>query len=589
MNKNSIMTACLLIFLLLSSGCGSTKQLTSSPTSLPPIQPSTAPDQPTPSPNEGQIVQPAIPSEPIPIIYDDDGSPDGTTALLYLLSHPRAHLQAVNISYGEAYPSVYIQHIGRILDSFGILDLPLGYGQDSPPTGNYGFPEGLRQAANTFWGWPIPNAEKTYPAQPAPELMVSVIRQSPSPVTVFVSGPLTNLAKALRLDPGIVKNVAGVYIMGGAVYVPGNINDLDPYTKNVTAEWNIYGDPQAAREVFDSGLKIYLVPLDATNQVQVTNEDIGQWRRGGKIANFAADIYDSLLRNWGAQQAAIWDVMTAAIMLNPDLCVFKSLHLEVTTQQGNTSGQTVVSPDKEANASVCLEPDADKIRQNLIDVFANSLDRKIIVPTLAQTPMPVPTATPDNQILFEGFTNGLQAGWTWLNENPSRWSITPDGWLQIAGEDSSLLADGAQSNLLCRNAPEGDFQITLHLSANPVCDYQQATLYLYQDGNNYIAMNRGFCGPCGGNGLFMEYKFSGDAGAYQVITEDTEVFLRLTSQGKTIIGQYALEADDWQPFGKVGYYLDQPSICLGVSNVDSAGTHHDDLVGRFDFLKITRP
>ena len=55
----------------------------------------------------------------IEVAFDDDGSPDGTTALLYLLNHPSVRLRSVSISYGEAHPETYIQHVGRLVAAFG--------------------------------------------------------------------------------------------------------------------------------------------------------------------------------------------------------------------------------------------------------------------------------------------------------------------------------------------------------------------------------------------------------------------------------------------------------------------------------------
>ena len=177
-----------------------------------------------------------------------------------------------------------------------------------------------------------------------------------------------------------------------------------------------------------------------------------------------------------------------------------------------------------------------------------------------------------------------------LNEVSSRWSLTPEGWLQILGEDASLLGNDYQSNLLCRPAPTGEFQITVRVDAAPAENFQQATLYLYQDGNNYIAINRGFCGPCltSGSGVFMEYKIAGSWGAYNAKTDATDTYLRLTSNGESISGYYAFAPEEWQLFGKVGYFVQEAQVCLGVSNVDTAGINAD-LVGRFDYLDISLP
>jgi len=314
----------------------------------------------------------AAPRSHIQVVFDDDGSQDGTTALFYLLGHPQVTVLGVGISYGEAHPEEYIQHIARKLDELGIHGIAFGAGQDSPLAGSNEFPEWMRQAAGEFWGHPIPNADKTYPVQDAAELIVSIANQASDPVTLFVSGPSTNLAQALRLDPSIRDKIAAVYIMGGAVHVRGNIDDLLPDADNRVAEWNIYADPQAAKEVFESGLEIYLVPLDATNQVSVGREDTAVWRQGGASAKFAADIYDALFDSWDAEEAPVWDLMTAAIMVRPDLCSFEPLHLEVTSTEGDTAGQTVLVANEEPNAYVCLEPDVVLIRQTLKDDFSTS-------------------------------------------------------------------------------------------------------------------------------------------------------------------------------------------------------------------------
>lgn len=306
------------------------------------------------------------------LIYDDDGSRDGTAALLYLLDDPGISIKAITISYGEAHPEIYIQHIARMLDGFGIQYIPLGAGQDAPLAGATPFPDWLRQMSDTFWGFPLPNAGKTYTTQPAPELMVSTIKQASEPVTIFMTGTFTSLAQALRLDPGIKEKITAVYFMGGAVYVPGNITNLIPDSSNKVAEWNIYADPQAAREVFDSGLDMYMVPLDATGKVLLRQEDISPWHRGGPKATLVADLYDPMFTDYGFKTVEIFDLTAAVIMATPDLCIFKPLRLDVVTGDGNTVGQTAVVQSGKPNIQVCLEPSVDRIKQALNDRFSGT-------------------------------------------------------------------------------------------------------------------------------------------------------------------------------------------------------------------------
>lgn len=308
----------------------------------------------------------------IPIIDDDDGDPSGTSALLYLLIQPTVDLKAASICYGEAHPAIYIQHIGRMLDNFGFTNILLGAGLDGNLSASEGFPEWVRDEASDFWRMPIPNAAKTYPVQDSADLFISIIKHSPEPVTLFFSGPLTNLAQALRIAPEIRGNIAALYMMGGAVYSPGNITAIIPNSSNKVSEWNIYADPLAAKEVFESELKMYLIPLDATNQVMINKQDTAQLRKGGRIANFVADIYDSWIDFSGRPNFYIWDLMASMIMIKPELCGFQALHLEVVTAKGNTTGQTAVIPGKTPNINVCLKPNAALIKQTLIDDFLRS-------------------------------------------------------------------------------------------------------------------------------------------------------------------------------------------------------------------------
>lgn len=212
-------------------------------------------------------------------------------------------------------------------------------------------------------------------------------------------------------------------------------------------------------------------------------------------------------------------------------------------------------------------------------------------PSPEATPTVEPTATPENQIFRDDFTGELQPGWTWENENPDLWTFTDDGWLQIMGEDPSLLGGAAQSNLLWRDLPSGDFIITIHLKTQPFSNFQQATLYLYEDLDNYVALNRGFCDLCvdGGNAYYFEFKISGAFGSYNQPTNATDVYIRLTREGDVISGYYANEPDQWERIGRYGgSYFNFTRVGIGVTNSDPQGVD-GDLVGQFDYFEITRP
>ena len=211
-------------------------------------------------------------------------------------------------------------------------------------------------------------------------------------------------------------------------------------------------------------------------------------------------------------------------------------------------------------------------------------------PSPEPTPTTEPTATPENQLFRDDFTGELQPGWTWENEKPDLWTFTDDGWLQIIGEDPSLLNGQPQSNLLWRDLPNGDFIITIHLKTQPLVNFQQATLYLYENLDNYVALNRGFCDLCvdGGNAFYFEFKISGAFGTYNQPTDETDVYIRLTREDDMISGFYANEPGNWERIGRYGgSYFDFKRVGLGVTNSDPQGVQ-GDLMGQFDYFEITR-
>ena len=132
------------------------------------------------------------------------------------------------------------------------------------------------------------------PASPsAAETLVALARAHAERLTLIALGPLTNLALALRLDADALRRTGRVVWMGGAVDVPGNaVPD---------AEFNAYVDPDAAREVFDAGLRVDLVPLDATRQTTI-NRDQLHAALAGRLGPLAARIEaftEQSFRLWG--------------------------------------------------------------------------------------------------------------------------------------------------------------------------------------------------------------------------------------------------------------------------------------------------
>lgn len=208
-----------------------------------------------------------------------------------------------------------------------------------------------------------------------------------------------------------------------------------------------------------------------------------------------------------------------------------------------------------------------------------------LLPT--ETPKPTNTPLPEGIIFRDDFDGDIQPEWEWENENSSKWTITDEGWLQIIGEHEDLLYSNYQNNLLWRPLPAGDFVITVHLKTKPFENFQQTAIFIYEDAENYVTINRGYCDLCqtSGGGFYMDYKIDGQIGNYNSATEAEDVYLRLESKDNIISGYYSTAPDQWERLGRFGNYFQFQKVGIGVSN----GRAGNDVVGMFDFFEISVP
>jgi inosine-uridine nucleoside N-ribohydrolase len=315
------------------------------------------------SPTVTPLAQPAlIGGSPIPVIADDDGSPDGIVALLYLLSNPNYDVRAVTVSNGEAHPEVFAPNLQQLLASLGKPGISVGAGRSVPLEADNAFPEPWRQASDDFWAIELPAATGMQDPTPAAQLMVDTIKSSAEPVLLVVTGPLTNLAEALRMEASIIVNIKAVYIMGGSINQPGNIKSVWPSIDNNAAEWNIWTDFVAAAEVFSSGLPLHLMPLDATTQVIWTQADLSGWvASGSPEAGMAGQLLRWMLDSFSSQGAYVWDLVTAVQATNPSVCPEVPMSLDIVTQTGAEQGRTIITQGA-TNIMVCLTPDKAQVR-----------------------------------------------------------------------------------------------------------------------------------------------------------------------------------------------------------------------------------
>jgi pyrimidine-specific ribonucleoside hydrolase len=278
------------------------------------------------------------------VLLDTDMGTDSVMGLLYLLKAPEVSLEAITIVHGIADVKPGARNAMRILELTGDSDIPVARGSRRPLNGRRAFPSFWKPQANNLGNATLP-AASARPGKRAVDLILTTLAESPEPMTIIAMGPLTNIAQALEKNPSIVDKISEIAVMGGAIEVPGNIGNPYVGIDNTAAEWNFYLDPHAAQRVLASGVKIRLMPLDATQALPVTQEFVDRVRT--RPRDQTSDLLLSLLEAVGEGIDAgwyyFWDVLAAVATARPDVLACREEAIDVVTQEGPFLGRTRVS------------------------------------------------------------------------------------------------------------------------------------------------------------------------------------------------------------------------------------------------------
>jgi purine nucleosidase/pyrimidine-specific ribonucleoside hydrolase len=203
--------------------------------------------------------------------------------------------------------------------------------------------------------------------------MASILRSHPEPVVLVPIGPLTNIALLLRLHPELTPKIAHICLMGGSI---GEGNTT------VSAEFNIYVDPEAAAIVFESGLPITMMGLDVTHQAVLHTPALDRFRGlGTKSGAVAAELVDYALARegqwYGTPRMSVHDAVAIAHIAIPDLVEVAEYDVQVDTGNGPARGRTVCDglpvrvarKGRRPNAQVGIRIDRDRFEDLLVDAY----------------------------------------------------------------------------------------------------------------------------------------------------------------------------------------------------------------------------
>lgn len=304
-----------------------------------------------------------------PVILDCDPGHDDAIALILALASPELKVLAVTTSAGNQTPDKTLNNALRILTLLGRDDIPVAAGAPKPLARELIIADNVHGESGLD-GPKLPDPAFAPQAMTGIELMARCLRESPQPVTLVPTGPLTNIALLLAAHPELKPRIARIVLMGGAAGA-GNWTPA--------AEFNIYVDPEAADMVFKSGIPITMCGLDVTHEAQVMDEDIARVRAiTNPVAQCVAGLLDFFMiyhrdPKWGFAGAPLHDPCTIAWLLAPELFHGVECRVDIETRGEHTVGMTVVDryglTGKPANALVLLGLD----RPGFIDLLVTRL------------------------------------------------------------------------------------------------------------------------------------------------------------------------------------------------------------------------
>lgn len=284
----------------------------------------------------------------VPIFADVDTGVDDAMALVYLLAGAEARLVGIASTGGNvAVQQVCVNNLG-LLELCRAGDIPVSKGAEQPLSC------ALRTAEDTHGPQGLGYAELPPTARrltdfDAAEAWVRAAHAHPGELTGLVTGPMTNLALALRAEPKLPGLLRRLVVMGGSFEYRGNTD--------VVAEWNISVDPEAAADVFTAWSGARDLPivlgLNLTENIVMTPAIFTRLAEAAGASSLASNplirVLEDAMRFYfefhetqgEGYLAHLHDPLAAAVALDPSLVQTRTATVDVELTGTLTRGMTI--------------------------------------------------------------------------------------------------------------------------------------------------------------------------------------------------------------------------------------------------------
>jgi ribosylpyrimidine nucleosidase len=295
----------------------------------------------------------------IKIILDCDPGHDDAVAIMMAAKHPKIELLGITTVAGNQTLDKTSVNALNVCQYLGV-DVPVCAGCSVPMV------RAKQIIADDIHGvtgldGPVfePLTKKLDPRHGV-DFIIETLMASDGDITLVPTGPLTNIAMAMRMEPRIIDKIKEIVLMGGA-YQLGNVTPA--------AEFNIVADAEAAYVVFTSGRPIVMMGLDLTRQALCYPEIIDRME---KVDNKAAHLFADLMRFFSATQKKVFgwaggplhDPTCIAYLIDPSCIETKPMYTEIEIRSEKCYGRTLCdyfnTTKKEPNSQVGVKLDKEK-------------------------------------------------------------------------------------------------------------------------------------------------------------------------------------------------------------------------------------
>ncbi|TWU36185.1 nucleoside hydrolase [Novipirellula artificiosorum] len=270
------------------------------------------------------------------IIIDCDPGIDDAAALCIALFDPRVEVLAITATAGTVDSDQATCNVTSILQHLDPSRYPR-IGKASVPDDAAVIDDRHLNGPDGLGGCHFQDSARQH-LLPSGKVIAELLRQHPGQVTIVCLGPLTNLSKLFQRDPGVVPLIDKIVISGGSVSHPGNVT--------AAAEFNMYFDALASRDVLASATTKSMVPLDVTDALRFGVDLLERLpskntRAGDLLHRIFSYAFRAAHQQLGRELIPLRDAATLMAVIEPDLFTWRNMAGRVETKGELTRGVTV--------------------------------------------------------------------------------------------------------------------------------------------------------------------------------------------------------------------------------------------------------